>query len=67
MAIMMRNEMWAIVTSFGMFCMDYFAVDVINNVQDRCLASGALTTNHLAWLQGVSQYRHLALKVIHEK
>ena len=47
--------------------MDYFVVDVISNVQDRCLACGALNMNHLAWLQRVSQYRHLALKVIHEK
>ena len=48
MAIMMRHEMWAIVTSLGMFCMDYFAVDVINNIQVRCLALGALNANHVA-------------------
>ncbi len=55
MAIMMRHKMWAVVTSFGMFCMDYFAVDLINNIQDRCLARGALNANHVATLQGVPQ------------
>ena len=55
MAIMMRNEMWAIVTSFGMFCMDCFAVDVINNIQGRCLARGAFNANHVASLQGDTQ------------
>ena len=55
MAIMMRNEMWAIVTSFGIFCMDCFAVDVINNIQGRCLARGALNANHVASLKGVPQ------------
>ncbi len=55
MAIMMRHEMWAIVTIFGMCCRDYFAVDVINNIQGRCLARGALNANHMASLQGVPQ------------
>ena len=55
MAIMMRHEMWAIVAIFGMCCMDYFAVDVINNIQGRCLARGALNANHVASLQGVPQ------------
>ena len=48
MATVMRNEMWATVASFGMFCMDYFAFDVINNIQDRCLTRGALNANHVA-------------------
>ena len=55
MAIMMRNEIWASFTSFGMFCMDYFAFDVINNIQDRCLVRGILNANHVASLQGIPQ------------